>query len=281
MTATSPPPNTTHYNPNSSSDMLHDTPEAVKRLLCESWCSELDVAQDGDAIRLSMPLLEPDGDYVTVWLRQTIGGWRIEDAGTTLMRISYDSDVTPLLRGPRRVLLDRMLKEHGARLASNGQIVAESDEQYLGLSLLRYGQALLRVNELKRAAKSRAASTFMDDLRVQLGEIVGSGNVIRKYEAPGLPDKSDYPIDFFLKGSQTPLFVFGVVNPERARVATIVLQYLDQHIQRFDSIVVFQDSSAIPSIDLRRLMNAANDMVDSIDAKSALAKKIQHRMRAA
>ncbi|WP_250514094.1 hypothetical protein [Caballeronia sp. INDeC2] len=55
----------------------------------------------------------------------------------------------------------------------------------------------------------------------------------------------------------------------------------DQYIERFDSIVVFQDASAIPSSDLRRLMNAANDMVDSIDAKAALAKKIHHRMRAA
>lgn len=261
--------------------MLRDTPDAVKRLLCESWCSELDVAQDGDALRLSMPLLEPDGDYVSVWLRQIIGGWRIEDAGSTLMRISYDSNSSALMRGPRRVLLDRMLAEFGARLANDGQIVSESDESSLSLSLLRFGQALLRVNELRRVGKSRAASTFMNDLRDQLTEIVGDANVIRKYEAPEVPDSADYPIDFFLKGSQTPLFVFGVVNPERARVATIVLQYIDQYVQRFDSIIVFQDASAIPSIDLRRLMNAANDMVDSLDAKATLAKKIHHRMRAA
>jgi hypothetical protein len=261
--------------------MLHNTPDAVRRLLCESWCSELDVAQDGDALRLSMPLLEPDGDYVTVWLRQTMGGWRIEDAGSTLMRVSYDSDTSALMRGPRRVLLDKMLAEYGARLADDGQIVSESDEQFLGISLLRYGQAMLRVNDLRSWNKARVASTFFDDLKLNLTEIVGADNIVENYLAPEVPDGVDYPIDFSIRGTRTPLFVFGVASQESARLATIVLQHIDQYIERFDSIVVFQDASAIPSSDLRRLMNAANDMVDSIDAKAALAKKIHHRMRAA
>lgn len=261
--------------------MLRDTPDAVKRLLCESWCAELDVAQDGDALRLSMPLLEPDGDYLTVWLREAMGGWRIEDAGSTLMRVSYDSDSGTLLRGPRRVLLDKMLNEYGARLSDDGRIVAESDEQSLAISLLRYGQALLRVNDLRSWSKSRVASTFFDDLKLHLADIVGAENVEQRYLPPEVPDAADYPVDFLLKGSRTPLFVFGIANADRARVATIVLQHLDVHIERFDSIIVFQDASAIPSIDLRRLMNAANDMVDSIDAKGALAKKIRHRMHAA
>ena len=93
--------------------MLH-APGTVKRLLCETWCSELEVAEDGDALRLSMPLLEADGDFVTVWLRRTMGGWRLEDAGTTLLRISYDSDASAVTRGPRRVLLDKMLSRNMA-----------------------------------------------------------------------------------------------------------------------------------------------------------------------
>lgn len=107
--------------------MLHNTPDAVKRLLCESWCSE--------------------------------------------MRVSYDSDAATLMRGPRRVLLDKTLAEYGARLAGDGQIVSESDEQLLGISLLRYGQAMLRVNDLKSWSKARVASTFFDDLKLNLAKI--------------------------------------------------------------------------------------------------------------
>jgi hypothetical protein len=260
--------------------MLH-APETVKRLLCETWCSELEVSEDGDALRLSMPLLEADGDVVTVWLRRTMGGWRLEDAGTTLMRISYDSDASAVTRGPRRVLLDRMLAEYGARLGDDGQIVSETEEQHIGMSLLRYGQALLRVNDLKSWSKSRIASTFFDDLKLTLAEIAGAERVQEHYLAPEVPDAADYPIDFAITGGPSPLFIFGVPTRDRARLATIVLQHIDPYISAFDSIVVFQDASEIPSSDLRRLMNAANDMVDSITAKTALEKKIRHRLRSA
>jgi hypothetical protein len=117
-------------------------------------------------------------------------------------------------------------------------------------------------------------------LKLSLTEIVGVERVLENYLAPEVPDAVDYPIDFAITGGSSPLFVFGVPTRERARLATIVLQHVDQYIGSFDSIVVFQDASQIPSGDLRRLMNAANDMVDSIEAKSALEKKIRHRLRA-
>nr|WP_244103431.1 DUF1828 domain-containing protein [Burkholderia gladioli] len=227
-----------------------------------------------------MPLTETDGDYVTVWARSTLGGWRLEDAGSTLMRISYDSDVSSLLRGPRRSLLDKMLLEYGARLDESGQVVSESSEADLGHSLLRFGQAILRANEVKAWSRQRVASTFLEDLKSNLVEIVGADRVMQNYSVPGVPSADDYQVDFAIDGAREPLFVFGVSSKDRARLATIVLQHLQQHLQSFNSIVVFQNASEIGTGDLRRLMNAANDMVDSIDARDALERKIRHRLAA-
>ncbi|WP_176079350.1 DUF1828 domain-containing protein [Paraburkholderia tropica] len=254
--------------------------DTVKRLLCESWCSELDVVEDGDTLRLSMPLTEPDGDYVTVWLRKMLGGWKLEDAGSTLMRLSYDTDVSGLLRGPRKVMLDRMLVEYGARLDESGQVIAESPEPDLGPALLRFGQALLRANEVRTWSRSRVASTFYEDLRQSLHSIVGADRVKENYRVPDVPSSEDYPVDFAIDGGAEPLFIFGAPTKDRARLATIVLQHLQQHTTRFNSLVVFQNASEIGTTDLRRLMNAANDMVDSLDAKDALERKIRHRLAA-
>ncbi|WP_155734166.1 DUF1828 domain-containing protein [Pandoraea pnomenusa] len=262
--------------------MLAEAPATIRRLLCESWCADLDVGLDGDSVRLSMPLTEPDGDFVTVWLKQTLGGWRLEDSGATIMRLSYDSDVSTALRGPRRVLVDNMLAEYGARLDDeSGQVVAESSEGDLGHSLLRYGQAILRVNDIKSWTRNRVASTFFDDLQSHLVRIAGPDRVVREYQVPNVPAAEDYPVDFFISGAQEPLFVFGIPSKDRARLATIVLQHLQQHVPRFNSVVVFQNASEIGSGDLRRLMNASNDMVDSIDATDALERKIRHRLQAA
>jgi hypothetical protein len=130
--------------------MQNDLSKRVRDLLCQSWCDEIDVAQDGDTLRLCLPLLEHDGDYVTVWLRHTAHGWQLEDGGTTLMRVSYESDAAALVSGPRRGMLDTMLTQFGARLADDGQIIAHSDEHGLVAALLRFGQALVRVSDLER-----------------------------------------------------------------------------------------------------------------------------------
>lgn len=260
--------------------ILQDAPTTIKRLLCESWSADLDVAAEGDSLRLSMPLIEPDGDYVTVWLRQMLGGWRLEDAGATLMRVSYDTDVTTLLRGPRKVLLERMLSEYGARLDEGGQIVAEAPEVDLGPALLRFGQALLRANEVRSWSRSRVASTFFEDLLANLVQIVGAQRVVRNFVVPGVPAAQDYPVDFSISGASEPLFVFGVPSKDKARLTTIVLQHLDHYLDRFNSIVVFQNASEIGTADLRRLMNVANDMIDSVDATDTLGRKIRHRLAA-
>ncbi|CAM2155798.1 DUF1828 domain-containing protein [Pararobbsia alpina] len=227
-----------------------------------------------------MPLLESDGDLVTVWLREILGGWRLEDAGSTLMRLSYDTDVSTLLRGPRKVLLDKMLLEYGARIDDGGQVIAETSEPDLGHSLLRYGQALLRAGEVRAWSRARVTSTFFDDLRRNLHAIVGADRVVEKFCVPNLPSADDYPVDFAITGTTEPLYVFGVSGRDKARLATIVLQHLQQHLSRFNSIVVFQNADEIGSADLRRLMNAANDMVDSIDATDALERKVRHRLTA-
>jgi hypothetical protein len=61
-----------------------------------------------------------------------------------------------------------------------------------------------------------------------------------------------------------PLYLFGVPNRDKARLATIVLQQLNSANLDFNSMVVFQNATDIPHRDLNRLMSAANDMVASI-----------------
>lgn len=257
-----------------------ETTTIVRDLLCQAWCTELEAVEDSGGIRLSMPLLETDGDYVSVWLKQAIGGWSIDDCGSTLMRVSYDADVGQFLKGPRKTLLDKYLAEYGARLTDDGLIRTESTEQDLGPSLLRFGQAMLRVQDLKSWTKSRVSSTFLDDLGVQLRGIVGNERVIPNFTVPGLPLGGDYPVDFAITGGREPLYVFGISSKDKARLSTIVLQYIQQHLADFNSIVVFQDMTSIGDSDMRRLMNVANDIVDSLDASDVLRRKVLHRTAA-
>lgn len=256
-----------------------DTPATLSRLLCESWCAELDAERVGDGVRMSLPLTELDGDAVTVWLSPTFGGWRISDQGTTLMRLSYQHDIDSLLEGTRGQVFERILTEHSV-CYDDGRLIADVAERDLAGSLLQFGHAIQRISDLRFWTRTRVASSFYDDLSELLASIVGVERIHRDYAAPNVPSSGDYPIDFYVDGGAEPLYVFGVPTKDKARLATIVLQHLQQHAPKFNSLVVFQNVSELASKDMKRLMNAANDMVDSIDSIDALERKVRHRVAA-
>lgn len=254
-----------------------NTPNELQELLCEQWCADVDIGEDSAGIRISLPLIESDGDAVTVWVTPIVGGWRLRDCGTTLMRLSYDMDVDLLAEGQRAKVLERILVEHQLSLVE-GELVVDAQERGLGLALLNIGQASLRIGDIKLWSRARVASTFYEDLQTTLANIVGRERLKIDYEPPNIPDAGNYLVDFAITDIARPLYIFGVPNTDKAKLANIVLLHLQQHKHVFDSLIVPSDFEAISKPDFRRLMNAANDVVDSSSAIEAISRKIHQRM---
>jgi hypothetical protein len=70
-------------------------------------------------------------------------------------------------------------------------------------------------------------NTFYEDLREKLRSYVDAEHVHENHLVPGVANASDYPVDYFIEGSAQPLYLFGVPNRDKARLATIVLQHLN------------------------------------------------------
>lgn len=255
-------------------------PAELHDLLCEQWCADFDVANDAAGTRLSLPLTESDGDAVTVWINQRLGGWHLRDCGTTFMRLSYDMDVDLLSEGQRAKVLERILAEHQIR-NENGELVCEAEERDLGAALLRFGQATLRIGDIKLWSRARIASTFYEDLKSRLVDIVGPDRLRIDYEVPGIPDAGNYLVDFAVTDAARPLYIFGVPTTDKAKLANIVLLHLQQAHHVFDSLIIPSDIESISKPDLRRLMNAANDFVDSSSSTEAIERKIRQRLAVA
>lgn len=249
----------------------------LQELLCEQWCADLEVGEDTAGIRLSLPIFESDGDAVTVWIKQVFGGWRLRDCGTAFMRLSYDMDLDLLSDGQRARVLDRILAEHEVKI-EDGELVCDVEERGLGPALLRFGQAISRIGDIKMWSRARIANTFYDDLRSTLIEIVGSDRLLVEYEVPEVQDAGSYLVDFAILSDHRPLYIFGVPNSDKAKLATIVLLHLQQANHAFESLIIPSDIESIGRPDLRRLMNAANDLVDSSTSHEAIRRKIIQRV---
>ncbi len=201
---------------------------------------------------------------------------RISDQGLTLMRLSYENELAKLREGTRGRLLSQVLADAGLT-EDDGEFYLDSTADDLGANVLRLGQALTRVHDLTFLNRVRVESTFYEDLREKLHTLVGAERLSESYVVPDVPKAQDYPVDYYVSGSATPLYLFGVPNRDKARLTTIILQHLIGSSHEFNSMIVFQNMADMPRPDLSRLTNAANDMIDSLDATEDFQRKLLHR----
>lgn len=252
----------------------------LQEIMCRSLCAQASVsASDDGRWRVDTPFMFPDGDAYALYVQQLpSGGLRVSDSGLTLMHLSYDNDIEKFREGTRARLLQQILAE-GNLEEEDGEFYIDGPVSDLGMNLFRFGQALTRVHDLTFLNRLRSETTFYEDLRELLRDLLGQDRLTEGYVVPDVPRASEYPVDYYVRGGQTPLYLFGVPNRDKARLATIILQHLISANSDFNSMIVFQNMGDLPRADVSRLTNAANDQVDSLDAADDLRRKLLRRVK--
>jgi hypothetical protein len=249
----------------------------LRERLCTAFCDDVAVRSCGDVLAVSLPISARDGDQFTAYLSRVSGGWRISDSGTTMMRISYENDISKFYTGPREKLYRGILAESGLS-EDEGEIFLEVPADKLIRGIFDLTQGLSRVEDLALWSRSRVESTFYSDLREAMRGILPP-NAYEEGYIPPIADGPSYVVDYRIKSEGRPVYLFGVNGKDKARLTTITLLHLKQFGEHFESIIVCSDFSAIPKHDATRLMAAANDFVPSITDLSTFREKVLHHIR--
>ena len=254
--------------------------DAIRDLLCERLCQDVGIDRRPDgALMLRTQFRFPDGDGFPIHLSEApSGGLRLSDRGHTLMRISYDHDVDAFMDGTRGALLERFTTESGLQ-RENGAFSLDTPAESLPVALFRFGQALTSIYNLTFLSRSNVGSTFYDDLADLLGNLVDESKMQRDY-IPEVPNASVYPVDYRIEGRREDLllFLYGVPNRDKARLTTIMLSHFHRHKLKFNSILVFEDQTQIPRMDLARLSDVGGEMVSSLNSRDDLERKLLSRI---
>jgi hypothetical protein len=256
----------------------------LKKAVCTSLCADVQlIPRDDGYLFVSTPFEFDDGDAYSVYLKPGVGGVRITDRGTTMMHLSYSNDLKKFRDGTRGALLQQLVQGAGLQ-EQDGEFFMDVPGEDIGPAIVRFGQGLTRIHDLTFLNRFRVQSTFYEDLKDEVSNIVGADEVHEHFIIPNVPQGESYPVDLYVQGERGPLFIFGVPDQGKARLATIIIQYLRHHLQgrpdfgRFKSLVVFQDQSAIPHLDRSRLLNAASAVVDTLQARDEMRFKIDEAM---
>lgn len=254
--------------------------EALQRDLCKRLCQEVRIAERPDGLlMLETNFRFPDGDHFpfhVVELQE--GGLRLTDHGHTLMQISYDHDIDSFLQGTRGQLLEKTMAETGLEWES-GSFYIDTPIRGLHEAIFRFGQALTRVYDLTFLSRSHVRSTFYEDLADLIVTLVADHKIQKDYVPEGVPNPEAYSVDYRIASDpNSPLFLFGVPNRDKARLTTIMLSHFNRHKLKFDSLIVFEDQSEIPRLDLARLSDAGGGMISSLESSEDLQRKILHHI---
>ena len=255
--------------------------EALRTLLCQRLCEDVCVQQRPDgALMLHTHFRFPDGDGFPIHLSvPAAGGIRLSDRGHTLMHISYDHNVDDFLDGNRGMALERILDETGLRWGGNrSALCLDTVPERLPEAVFNFGQALTRVYDLTLLSRSNVGSTFYDALRAILFGLVDPEKIERDYQ-PDVPNGDNYQVDYRIQGrSGIPVFLYGIPNRDKARLATIMLSYFHRCDLSFESILVFDNQSQLPRTDLARLSDVGGDMISSLASREVLKRKVLQRV---
>ena len=258
-------------------------PSALQALLCERLCEDVRIEPRPDgALMLRTRFQFPDGDRFPIHLSEApAGGFRLSDRGHTLMHLSYEHDIDSFLDGTRGMLLERIMGESGLQWdGGGGAFCLDAAPERLPEAVFRFGQALTRVYDLTFLSRSNVGSTFYDDLADLLSHVVDEDKIQRDYE-PAVPNARAYPVDYRIEGKgDVPLFLYGVPNRDKARLTTIMLSYFHRQELSFESILVFENQTEIPRLDLARLSDVGGDMISSLESRDDFDRKLLRRIAA-
>ncbi|HMN05072.1 MAG TPA: DUF1828 domain-containing protein [Flavobacteriales bacterium] len=253
--------------------------DRLQESLCKALCAEVRVVPKAKGLAMLLTPFEfADGDAYQLYLKELQGGrLRLSDMGHTLLHLSYENDTDKFRNGTRAKLLERIKTDTGVSEA-DGEFYVDTDPGGLAPAIWQLGKALVQVNDLTFLNRDRAESTFYEDLRQQLFDLVPNDKIEPDYIVPGLPESNLYPIDFRIEGKHAPLFVLGIPNKDKAQLATIVLQQLQGHGVEYESLLIFADQTSLPRKVLARLSNVGGEQIASLDAEEDIRRKVLRKV---
>jgi hypothetical protein len=215
--------------------------------------------------QLIAPFYHEDGDMLEIYLERIEGNGKIKisDHGMTIMRLSYEYDIdTP----NKKRIFEKILSENNLK-EKDGRIFLESDIGILCPSVMQFAQVVGKVSNMRLFKREVIKSLFYE----LLDEFV-TEKLIQFQPEPKIlpiPERDDLEVDYSFKRFSRPLYLFGVKDDTKARLATISCLEFQRARVNFKSVAVHEDFEDLSKKDRKRITSAVDkQFVDLDDFKS-------------
>jgi hypothetical protein len=209
------------------------------------------------------PLFHEDGDMVDIFIDEPRNGSnrvRISDHGMTLMRLTYTYELDT---ENKQRIFNRMLTEN--RISEeDGRLYIDAEPNRLYPAILQFAQTVAKVSSMQFFRREVIQSLFYEQLAEFIEEHLSEFNP-RARVLP-VPDHDEYEVDYQFDVGPRPVYLFGVKDNDKARLATISCLEFQRRRLPFKSVMVHQDfEGGLTRKDRTRITSAADKQFPSLD----------------
>ncbi len=209
------------------------------------------------------PFMLDDGDELTVVLKRESDGWVLSDEGHTYMHLTYTLDERDIRRGTRQKIISNTLSMFAVE-DLDGELRLPIREEDFGDSLFSFVQALLRISDVSFLSRERAKSTFLEDVRALLDDVVPSDRRSYDWHDPQHDPNANYTVDCRINGLARPIMVFALPTDSRVKDATIALLQFKTWGLPHRSLAIFEDQEDIGRKVLARFTDVGDRQFSSL-----------------
>ncbi len=222
-------------------------------------------------LQVLAPLFHEDGDMVDIFLDEPANGSgkiRIGDHGLTLMRLTYTYDLDT---ENKQRIFNRILSENRVQ-EQDGRLYIEAEPERLYPARLQFALTVARLSSTQYYKREAIQYLFCEHL----------AEYNPRRNASPIPDHGEYEVDYQFDAGPRPLFLFGVKDNHKARLAAISCLEFQRRRIPFKGVMVHRDfESGITKKDRTRVTSAGDKQFPSLDDFRENAPQFLERERAA
>jgi len=165
----------------------------------------------------------------------------------------------------KRRIFNKMLSENQLQ-EKNGRLYLETQIESLYISILQFAQTIAKVSNMRHFKREVIKSLFYEMLHEFIFEQLIQFRP--EHEVFPIEGRDDLEVDYAFRGFPRPLYLFGVKDDTKARLATIsCLEFQRENIP-FKSIAVHEDFEGLSKKDRKRITSAVDKQFVLDDFKS-------------
>ncbi len=224
--------------------------------------------------QLLLPIYHEDGDMVDLFIKQKDEQtYSLCDYGLTLQRLSYTYDIDT---ENKESILQRILAENSLSEVE-GNICLDTKPETIYTDIMHITQAYAKIGSMRYFKREVIENLFyemLDEFIIkELQEFKPQKKVLP------IPNRDDLEADYSFSPNGHPIYLFGVKDVAKARLATIsCLEYRMQKLN-FRGWVVNEDFERLPKKDRSRLTNTIDKQFTSFDEFKVNAIEFLERER--